>query len=113
MGRSLAQKRSFLPSVEGLEQRSLMACSILAAGGVLTIVGDGANDHVTLYDDGHGSVVGSADGAGDFSYTGIKDIVVDAGAGNDIVDYHITGKIEAGPVAHTIQVNLRDGDDAF
>src|SRR6266545_6002747 len=112
MSRSSSQPRSFRPSVEGLEQRSLMACNVFTAGSVLNIVGDGGNDHIVVRDGGDGTVEGAATGYGAFSAQGITDIVIDAGNGNDHVDYNLIHDLQAGP-ARIVAVALRDGNDQF
>lgn len=107
------QNNRFRPNAEALEERSLMACNVFVDGaGVLNIVGDGANDYVTLYDNGHGDILGVASGVGPFSFSHIKDISIDTGAGNDTVNYTLMGDLQAG-TTHTMSVNLRGGDDVF
>jgi hypothetical protein len=92
-----------------------MACSVVAGAGVLTIVGDTAADHIVVRDNGDGAVQGSATGFGNFSFTGISAIVIDAGDGSDHVSYELAHELQPlpGGAAHIVQVNLRDGDDHF
>lgn len=89
-----------------------MACSVLAAGGMLTIAGDGASDHIVVRDHGDGTVDGSATGYGDFSASGITGIVIDSGAGDDHVSYNLVGDLQAG-ITRGVEVNMRDGNDHF
>jgi hypothetical protein len=112
MSRSLSKQQSFRPSLEGLEARSLMACQVFAAGGVLNIIGDARPDTVVVRDHGNGFVDGSATGKGVFAYAGIKTIVIDAGAGNDQVSYNLDRPLLPN-VTRMVNVALRDGTDSF
>jgi hypothetical protein len=105
-------RRSFRPSVEGFEDRRVPACTVTATAGVLTIVGDAAADHIDIQDSGDGTVQGSATGWGDFSFTGIESVVIDTGGGNDHLAYNFAGDLQPG-IAHSLEVNLRDGNDQF
>src|SRR5262249_26576844 len=69
-------------------------------------------DRVLIYDSGAGNVWGFATGKGEFGFSGIKDIVIDTGGGDDHVEYYLVGDL----VAHStrsVDVNLRDGNDSF
>lgn len=105
-------RHDFRPELESLEHRNLMTAVFLDPSGALNIIGDAGNENVTLYDNGHGSIVGSVNGGGAFSFAGVKDIIIDMGAGNDTVNYRLTDHLQAG-TSHTMSVNLRGGDDFF
>ena len=110
----MSQKRqSFCPRVEALEERALMACNVFVGpGGVLNIIGDGAADTIRLEDDGLATVHVDATGFGSHTFTGIRSIVVDSGAGDDFVFYNLQGDLQAG-VTRTFDAALREGDDRF
>lgn len=103
---------SFRPTVETLEGRSLTAVSVFASpGGVLNVVGDGANDYAAIYDDGGSGITVKTDN-NTYSFAGINSIVVDMGAGNDTVVYNLLGDLQPG-VTRKVDVALRQGDDSF
>ncbi len=106
------QKQSFQPRLEALEARDLMACNVfLDAAGALHIEGDAANDQVTVYDSGQGAVLGVVSGYGPFAFNNVHNIVIDTGAGDDVVNYQFIGDIH--DPMHTVDVNLRAGNDTF
>ncbi len=106
------KKQSFRPQLEALEQRSLMACNVfLDANGALNIIGDAANDQVTVYDSGHGAVLGIASGHGPFSFANVHSIIIDTGGGDDVVNYQFIDDIH--DPMHKVEVNLRSGNDQF
>lgn len=111
MLRSVSKNR-FHPSVEGLEQRSLLAVNVLENAGVLFIQGDEAANHIEVRDYGNGDVRGSVGGQDDFSFSGIYSIVIDSGAGNDHVSYDLAQDLQPG-LTHFVEVNMRDGNDHF
>ena len=73
MRRSCSITPTFRPNIEGFE-RSLMACSVVAGPGVLTIAGDAASGLVLLRDNGDGAVQGSATGYGGFPRVPLQSI---------------------------------------
>jgi hypothetical protein len=68
----------------------------LAAPDTLSIVGNAANDTVILRDNGIGGISGFATGHGGFSFTGIRNIRVSTGGGNDNVSYTLLGNLQIG-----------------
>src|SRR5262245_4232520 len=97
---SLHRTRSLRPLIEALEERSLLACSVLVRpADTLTITCDGANDAVVINDDGAGGISGSATGFGVFA-AGITNISADTGAGDDNVRYSLTGNLQANTTRH-------------
>lgn len=111
MSRFLSNNQ-FRPNLESLEHRNLMACAVVPAAGVLTITGDDASDHIEVRDNGNGDVQGSATGFGDFALSGIASIVIDSRGGDDHVSYDLAHDLQPG-LTHTVEVNMRDGNDHF
>ena len=87
----------FRPSLETLESRWCpSAAGIVQTGATLTIQGDGANDAIVVRDNGQGGVTASitlASGTQTFTGTGISAIDINAGGGNDTIDYALTGAL--------------------
>jgi len=102
--------------MESLEGRQMFTVTpAMPAAGVLTFVGDGANDTINLNDNGAGAISGSFTNFwGGLSFfgpiPGIQTIRVSTGAGNDYVNYQITGDMPAGSVRY-VNVDLGAGDD--
>ncbi|MBY0231283.1 MAG: hypothetical protein K2W96_18530, partial [Gemmataceae bacterium] len=74
--------------VEGLESRLVPAVTAALGGGVLAIVGDAANDNIRVQLDAPaGQLVVRSFGleAGRFANAAVTSIVIDAGAGSDVV----------------------------
>lgn len=88
-----ATKNTFAPQVEGLDQRALMNCTVAAAFGHLTVTGDGADDQVTIRDNGRGMVTVAATGAPTQTFTGIHHITVNTEDGDDDVTYSVYGNV--------------------
>src|SRR5262249_41660554 len=63
-------------------------------------------------DQGNDVVEGSATGYGDFKFSGITDIVIDSGNGNDLVCYTLVNDLQPG-IVRRVNVDLRDGNDIF
>ena len=65
-------------------------------GHSLVIQGDGANDVITVRDNGQGGVTASitlASGVKTIDATGVTSIEIDAGGGNDSISYALTGAL--------------------
>jgi Ca2+-binding RTX toxin-like protein len=100
-------------NVQSLESREVPACIVTQpTPGTLSIVGDGASDLVVLRDDGAGGISGFATGAGAFSFTGIRNIRIATGAGNDRVDYNLIRNLQPNQVRN-LSVSLGSGNDWF
>lgn len=116
---------------EGLEERTLLAANVTAvlSNGTLTITGatsgadvadfievygDGTTGHVTIDVNG-GTLAGDSDGVK--SFTGVKNIVFNGGAGNDeldVYDLSITGNVTANGGAGDDNLYVYSyGDDVF
>jgi hypothetical protein len=87
----------FLPRVEALESRWCPSTGgIVQTGSALVIQGDGANDTITVSDNGQGDVTASIILAGRTqtrSAEGITSIQINAGNGNDTIGYALTGAL--------------------
>jgi len=87
--------QQFLPRLEALESRWCpSAAGIVQSGHTLAIQGDGANDTITVSDNGQGGVTASitlANGTKTLAATGITDIKIEGGGGNDTINYALTG----------------------
>jgi hypothetical protein len=87
----------FLPQVEALESRWCPSTSgIVQSGSALVIQGDGANDTISVSDNGQGGVTASitlAKRTQTLSATGITSIQINAGNGNDTINYALTGAL--------------------
>jgi len=85
------------PSLEALEARWCpSAAGIFQHGSTLLIQGDGANDAINISDNGQGGVTASitlTKGPQTKTATGITDIKIDAGGGNDTITYGLTGPL--------------------
>jgi hypothetical protein len=87
----------FLPQVEALESRWCpSAAGIVQTGSALVIQGDGANDIITVSDNGQGGVTASitlAKRTQTLSAAGIRSIQINAANGNDTIGYALTGAL--------------------
>ena len=100
--------RSFLPRVESLENRLCLDCAIAADDGKLTIEGDDAANTVSVTHDGAGNVVVVCDGEPALNFSGIKEIEIDTGGGDDSVNLTVTGELKK---QLEIDMDLGDGND--
>jgi hypothetical protein len=89
--------RRFLPGLESLESRWCPSTAgITQTGHALTLQGDGANDMITVSDNGQGGVTASITLAGrtqTLSAAGITSIDIEGGGGNDTISYALTGAL--------------------
>jgi hypothetical protein len=87
-----------LPQLEVLENRWCpSAPGIVQTGHTLSITGDGANDIIRISDNGQGGVMASitlANSSQKVSATGITDIKIESGAGNDTISYALTSTLK-------------------
>jgi len=94
---STSAARRSRPSLEALEARWCpSAAGIVQHGSTLLIQGDGSNDTITVSDNGQGGVTASitlVKGTQTKTATGITDIKIDAGGGNDTITYGLTGSL--------------------
>jgi len=88
-----ALKNKFAPSVEALDQRAMMSCTVAASLGHLTVTGDSGNDQVTIRDNGRGMVTVAATGAATQTFSGIHHITVNTEDGDDNVTYTMHGNL--------------------
>jgi Ca2+-binding RTX toxin-like protein len=101
-------------SVQRLDDREVPACLISQpTPDTLVVTGDGASDAVVINDNGAGSVWGTATGAGQFSFSGIKNIQVNTEGGNDRVVYNLIRNMLPNQ-QRVVTVGLGNtGNDAF
>jgi hypothetical protein len=107
------RRKSTWLSVRPLEGREVPAC-VVALGGpdTLVVTGNAAADAVVLRDNGLGGISGFATGHGAFSFSGIKNIRVDTGAGSDRVGYTLLRPMQAGQ-ERVVNAWLGAGNDSF
>jgi hypothetical protein len=102
-----------LANLEVLEARTQPSVTADFSAGLLTIAGDGASNLVQISDDGTAvTVVG--DGVALGTFTGVTDVVVGTGGGNDQVFYGL--EVAAGttdPTVRRFEVGLGNGNDVF
>lgn len=92
-------RRSSQLSVSPLEGREVPAAIVTQpAPDTIAIVGNAASDTVVIRDNGFGGISGFATGHGAFSFTGIRNIRVSTGGGNDNVSYTLYGHMLPGQV---------------
>jgi hypothetical protein len=116
-----APKRAgkFLPRLEALEERALLACSISTLpDGVLKIEGDAAADNVKIVDTtGLGGSVSVKCGNQTTTVNGIKEIQVFTKGGKDSVEYELhtqsNNYLGTGKTSRVVTVDLGSGDDKF
>jgi len=104
---------SFVPRLEGLEDRYVPSCTLSVSGSTLTITGDGAANTVRIDDNGNAvsTLSVSCDGV-QAIVTGITTIRVNTNGGSDDVTYHLTNGLQTN-VARTVDVDLGGDDDVF
>ncbi len=122
--KSLRTRARFVPRAEALEERTVLSCttSFNPATGALVITGTNQADHIRIVDTGSPSAAGAVqvfcEGILKFSSPavglGIKSVSsvkVDTLAGNDTVDYQLTGNLLFAQRA--VSVDLGRGNDRF
>lgn len=105
----------FVPRLEGLEDRHLLAVVVACVGDTITFTGNWQADTVIINDNGAGLITGlRSNPAGDIvpfvPCAGIREIVVDTGANNDSVTYNLNGDLGLG-ATRIVRVNLGAGND--
>lgn len=90
-----------------LEDRSCPAGQILVFFGTMTVVGDGGANVVSITDTGNGTISATIDGTTKTA-SGIHAVFVGTGAGNDQINYALTGN-QTG--ARAVSVLAGSGDD--
>jgi hypothetical protein len=112
---SRPKRARVVPTLEALEERSLLACSVVQSAGILTITGDNLSNSVKISDNGtygFGAVKVQCGAMTKISTMPIREIRVSTGGGNDKVSYTLTGPLVAFG-RRMVRVNLGDGDDQF
>jgi len=97
----------FVPRLEVLEDRWCPSVTLQTNGPELRIDGNAAADTVSISDNGAGRVSVTANGR-TTAFTGITQIRMQTGGGNDAVDYQLTGPITA---EHQVRIDLGGGAD--
>ncbi len=88
-----------------------MTAVVVPGTGILQITGDAAANTITITDDGTANGVTVVADGQTFTFTDtITAITVDAGAGNDVVNYNLTAPLAS---SRNIAVHLCTGNDAF
>jgi hypothetical protein len=107
MGSQPHRSVRFTPRLETLGERWCPSVTIQANGSELRIEGNGADDAVTITDNGQGQVTVTADGR-TRTFNRIREIRVDTRGGNDTVDYQLTGSTTA---QSRVRIDLGNGTD--
>jgi hypothetical protein len=97
----------FVPQLESLEVREVPAIQILNTGHTLQIIGDAQANTISILDNGQGTISVSV-GTEQFTLTGINNVKIDTRAGDDTVNYKLTGPLE---VTESIEAWLGKGSD--
>jgi hypothetical protein len=107
--------RRFRPSLEVLENRSLLTAGYAVAGGVLTITGDGAADRVHIHDAGTANgiyILLNAEPRWTYIGAPIRAINVHTHGGDDFVHYRLADDLQRS-VVRQVFVDLGSGVDDF
>src|SRR5262245_15963671 len=100
-------------NVLSLESREVPACIVThPTPDTLVITGDAAADTVVLRDNGAGGITGFATGAPPINVSGIRNIRVSTGGGNDSVNYNLIRNLLPNQVRN-LTVSLGTGNDWF
>lgn len=95
-------RNRFFPNLESLENRCCPSVSVVRVFNTLIVQGDGADNTVTITDQGNGAISASITGSsGNAANSGanIRNVVVYTRGGNDTVNYQLTA-------AKTASLNL-------
>jgi hypothetical protein len=107
---------SFVPRVETLEDRRLLAATVTAAAdGTLMIHGGAENDRVRIFDNGTAAVdnvVVDVNGRMMSPEVTVTHIIVKTGSGNDTVTYNLNGPLVAS-TSRNLFVDLGPGVNSF
>src|SRR5262245_28205190 len=108
-----AANRSAILRLEQVEGRTCPSCTVTVTGDTLRIIGDAANDTVSIADNGAKGIVVTCDGVTHPAATGIQHVRVDTGAGDDKVTY--TRSATGGEFKGTLDFSakLGSGNDTF
>jgi hypothetical protein len=108
------QPRRFVPRLEAFDERVLPAVTVLplTADGTLTILGDDADDVITVSDTGKNpaSLIVEADGQFYFVDGFVTRVQVFTAGGDDTVVYRLSSDLAS---HRTVRVDLGAGDDSF
>jgi hypothetical protein len=97
--------------LELLSDRVVPSCTMTQVDDLLTIRGDSHANVVDIVDDGTTVTVTCDDGAEE-TFTGVTDIVVKTGSGDDTLTYTFTGALAA-DATRSLDVSLGNGHDTF
>jgi hypothetical protein len=97
----------FVPRLEALSDRWCPSVTVQRFGSELWVLGNGAADTVSVTDNGQGQVSVTADGR-TVTRTGVKQIQVRTGAGDDVVNYTLTGPATR---ESRLKIDLGSGND--
>jgi len=108
------QPRRFVPRLEVFDERTLPSVTVLplTADGTLTILGDDADNVITISDTGKdpASLIVEGDGQLFFVDGPVTRIQVFTFGGDDTVDYWLSADLTS---HRTVQVDLGQGNDSF
>ena len=103
-----ARPAGFVPRLEALEDRWCPSVTLQTNGPELRIQGNAADDVISITDNGAGRVSVTANGKTS-AFTGITQLRIDTGDGNDTIDYQLTGSTVAD---HLVRIDLGSGTDS-
>jgi len=91
--RARSRFRTFRPQLEVLESRDCPSAIVTYIPHTLLILGDSGDNTVQITDQGNGTVTASVDSVPAVTKSGINNILVLTGGGNDTVNYSLTGAL--------------------
>jgi hypothetical protein len=107
------RNRHLRAALESLEDRTQPSVTASFSAGLLTITGDGGSNVIQISDEGT-AVAGHGDGVALGTFTGVTDVLVASGGGDDQVYYGL--EVAAGttdPTVRRFEVGLGNGNDVF
>jgi hypothetical protein len=105
-----AKFHRFQPKLELLDDRIVPSCTWDIAGSVLTITGSNDGDDIAITDDGTLlSVTCDGEAIGD-DLSGVTEVIVRSGNGEDTVSYELTGDLSGERV---LDIRMGNRDDTF
>ena len=94
------------PQLESLEDRCCPSSATFHSH-LLTLTGDSSNSTMIVRDDGHGDVKVTLNGHTS-SFSGVQQLLINSKAGNDDINYALTGKLTS---SEQLSLHLGAGDD--
>src|SRR5262249_6960203 len=111
--KSVQKRWTYVPGLEGLDQRLLPSVSSPSAG-VLNVQGTTGADIITIKDNGHGTIT-VIDNGQQSQFSGINTVSVSTLEGADTVKYSLTDEFNLGSssASERVPFNLGNDNDKF